>query len=264
MRLRLAKVAIGLLLVLVALPFLGSCDDERERLGEFTLLHDRQTFAGHSATRSSLRHGRRVIAARVSDAAVDPRHPDRVLYSTRDTEGTFHFDARTGRTRRVAERSHNVGDDDLAVGDGPRLTRWSPDGRHVFVGETWAPIVADLETGATRPLAVAVGGVALRAWSWSPDGRRLAAVTAVERDMQTRQDLVAIDVETMAVEYVATVEGGATRGTTLWRPGDFWWQGECLMTNGAFGGRTIVLAPEDRWVEPNRLTPRRVDCPQVR
>ena len=232
--------------VLALTPLLLGCTTwEREKVGNARIHRRRTTFAGHTASHAKLVYGWRTLASHLGDAAADPRDPDRILFSrarsageaARRDEGTFLFDGHTGKLRRVASESYGVGE----PGD-PRLpqrrSRWSPDGRRVFVDDLWDPLVVDLRSGqAVRVAAVAGVGGSLRAWSWSPSGRRMAVVISNERDMRTDQDLVAIDVETGEVEYVATLAGGATRGTTLWSDGDFRWDGERLVTVGGHGFR---------------------------
>ena len=260
MRLRLVKIAIAILLVM---PICGMLDDDWESLGNgYFIYRDRRTFAGHSATRSSLRHWTLTLTPRLSDAAVNPHRPTLILYSTYDPDGTFYYDAATGRRARIGERTLNVGENDIDPTHPAWLSRWSPDGKRVFLDEMSAPYVLDLASGEHVLLPAAVGGANLRAWAWSPSGRRIAAVTEVERDMQTQQDLVAIDVDDLSVEYVATIRSGATRGTTLWYPQNFRWDGECLRTTDARSVNRIEVLPKSaRWVRPMREAGRRTtDC----
>jgi WD40 repeat protein len=125
-----------------------------------------------------------------------------------------------GRSRRG--RSGSIVNDlylvDVETEDTRRLTSdrrasspsFAPDGRRLaFVGvdgETANVYVLDLDTGAETRLTDFTGDVQVATTRWSPDGRHVAFSVF---DVEGRRDLAVVDVETGAVERLATGAGVA-------------------------------------------------------
>jgi hypothetical protein len=233
---------------------LSACSST-EREGNFSFRHHRQEFAGHSSTRIELLHGGKVITPRVSDWAVDPRNPDRIIYSTEEKTatgcGTFFLDAKAGATAKISPRAMTI---HPAYKDSPvdfaGTDPWSPDSRYVFIGNDVAQ-AAVFDTSSLRTIdlteAVSRDGRRLQmdALVWSPDSRRLAVIIAAD-GYNGDYDLTSMTVDPLSVQYVATMTGSLP----LWTTADYRWEGSTLMVSTlGKNGSTFRKRPEDMtWI----------------
>lgn len=225
----------------------AACTFHDERVGAFVIRRQTAAFAAHSATRVSLWYGFRRITASLSDASVDPRVPERVLFASRSPGdcGTFLFDGRTGRRRQVSTRVMSV----HALGQSSPLDfagvdPWSPDGHYAYAGnDTDTPLVIDLETFRVIELsdAVTIAGrrLGMRPLTWAPDGRRLA-VELAPHGFNGRRDLIAVTIETLDVRYVGSMD----RAAPVWTARDFRWKGDTLAIAGDGHYAHVFRIPE--------------------
>lgn len=237
----LARLAMAI----VVACLMSACSTTTERAGSFTLRKERETFLGHSSTTISLLHGRRVISQRVSDWSVDPRNPDRIVFSTLVDEGsgcgTYLFDARTNASWRLSPRAMIVhpGFEDSPV-DAAGTDPWSPDGRYVFAGNDISrPLVVDLVERRIIELSDSLSKdgrrVEVRATVWSPDSRKLAVEVAAN-GYNGGRDLAAITISPLSVEYAASMDGSLP----LWTTADYRWQGDALVASAAGKNGPII------------------------
>lgn len=232
----------------------GCTSSSTQREGRFELHSVREDALGHSLTRISLRFGRRVLASELSDWTVDSHHPDRIVFAARVPCGTFFFDGSRGDTVRLADRQIVVHD---ASRDTPSLagsTPWSPDGRYVWIDDDIAsPSVIDLGTLRRIDLAGAVSSdgrrLSMNALLWSADSRRIAAILQPGGYNDPDRDLVAVSVDPLNAEYVATMTDRTGRGLTLWTVDDFHWDGNHLVVEPTGKNGPIIVrdARDRRW-----------------
>ncbi len=238
----------------LSLAWLAACSST-ERVGNFTLRHHSQSFGGHSSGWIELLHGSRLITPRVGDWTVDPRHHDRIVYSTHTKTaggcGTFFLDAKSGAVSKISSRAmvvHPSFED--SPHDSAGTDPWSPNGRYVYVGnDVGRASVFDTTNHRLVDLTEAVSRDGRRlemdALVWAPDSRRLVVIIAAD-GYHGDYDLTAMTIDPVAVEYVATMSGSLP----LWTTADYRWEGSTLVA-AALGknGSSFRKRPEDiTWI----------------
>ena len=244
---------------------LGGCKTHtRERAGHFEIRSVREEFAGHAHTTMSLAYHRRKVADGLTDWTIDPRRPDRIVYASTTPCGTFFLDATTQRSLVLAPVPMIV---HAAEDDSPEFAGsnpWSPDGRHVWLGNDIAnPIVVDLDGGEGIDLtdALSAGGQRrpMTALMWSPDGDQVAVIVQPGGYNDPDRDLVAITLSPLRAGYVATLTESAGRGLVLWTTADVAWHDGHLVVASRDRRASIIMK------SPGQLgwTPTRPGAPPV-
>jgi len=212
----------------------------------------------------SLVYQRRTLAGRLTDWTVDPRRPDRIAYASTAPCGTFFLDG-AGQRRLVLAPAPIIVH--AAEDDSPEFagsTPWSPDGRHVWIGNDIAnPIVVDLDRGEridlTDALSAAGHRLPMTALLWSPDGDQVAVIVQPAGYNDPDRDLVAITLAPLRVSYIATMTDTVGHGLLLWTTADFLWRDGRLVSASQRRRGSIVVKPlgQVRW------TPTRPSAPPV-
>ena len=201
---------------------------------------------------------------RAGTSTTDPRRPDRIVYASTTPCGTFFLDAKTERSLVLAPVPvivHAAEDDSPEfAGSNP----WSPDGRHVWLGNDIAnPIVVDLEGGERIDLtdAVSAGGQRrpMTALMWSPDGDQVEVIVQPGGYNDPDRDLVAITLSPLRAGYVATLTESAGHGLVLWTTADVAWHDDHLVVPSRDRRASIIMK------SPGQLgwTPTRAGAPPV-
>jgi hypothetical protein len=234
----------------LAFGVVGCKVHEREQAGHFEIRSVREDFAGHSRTRMSLVYHGRTLAEGLSDWTVDPRSAERIVYASTAPCGTFFFDGATTRSLALASQPVIV---HAAADDSPEFagsTPWSPDGRHLWIGNDIAnPVVADLEAGSqidlTNALSAGRRRLSMTAVMWSPDGDQVAVIVQPEGYNHPDRDLVAIALSPLRAAYVATMTDNVGHGLLLWTTADFQWKGGRLVSaSGGQHGSVTIKSPD--------------------
>jgi hypothetical protein len=197
----------------------------------------------------SLLYHRRTLAEGLTDWTVDPRRPDRIVYASTTPCGTFFLDAAAQRRLVLVPAPvivHAAEDDSPEfAGSNP----WSPDARHVWIGNDVAnPIVIDLDRGERIDLtdALSAGGERrpMTALTWSPDGDQVAVIVQPRGYNDPDRDLVAVTLTPLHAVYVATLTDTVGHGLVLWTTADFLWRGGHLVpASTGRRGSIIIKAP---------------------
>jgi len=189
-------------------------DAYSERAGHFDIRSVREEFAGHSHTSVSLAYHRCKVADGLTDWTIDPRRPDRIVYASTTPCGTFFLDAKTERSLVLAPVPvivHAAEDDSPEfAGSNP----WSPDGRHVWLGNDIAnPIVVDLDGG----------------------------------------ERIDLTLSTLRAGYVATLTESAGHGLVLWTTADVaWHDGHLVVASRDRRASIIMKSPGQLGWTPTR------------
>jgi hypothetical protein len=234
-----------------------SIPDRIEKRGNFQIEYYRSEGFGHTSTRRALYHVKGLSQrTRVTDAAVGFRivngDADRIIYETcsdvlggsRYGDGSpcrhMYFDGHTGKNH--------------VIGGGLKISmsalddryRWSPSGRFVALGDQYELVIVDMETGRSIRL-----GDTLRLeepyypekwqhrevrWGqWSADDTQAAVIVMSPHEAGLPvyvwdEELYSLDAATGAVTLVGSHTGelGAKDERTLWRSGNFTWDGGAL------------------------------------
>jgi hypothetical protein len=206
---------------------------DTHRVGNFELRKSRQHFGGHSSGTIALHYRGIQLAEKIGDWSVDPRNPDRIIYTSSGNSepcGTFFYDGRSGADWKMSSRRMGVhpASDDSPEDDAGTET-WSPDGRYVYAGnETGHPVVFDLierrEFDLTDAVSIEGRRLEMDATLWSPDSRRIA-VEIAPNGYNGDRDLATVTLSPLRAEYVASMTGSLP----LWTTTDYYWSGELLV-----------------------------------
>lgn len=239
-----------------AMAVLAGCSapDRLERRGNFEIAYYRTDAFGHIATRQALHHlkgsRRTQVVESASELLVAPNDPDRAIYRTCDSapsagdEATacahMFYDGHTGQSH-VIGRGLEISMSQL------EMSRWSPNGDYLVLGDQFELVLLDLRVGRTTHLAEILRLEEpfyperwqhryARFGGWSPDGTSAAVFVLSPRApgvplIEWNEELHSIDGSTGTVTLVATHAGtlGAPPGRGLWRAGNLKWNsGELL------------------------------------